>query len=335
MAAYTTIDDPSAFFKCHLYSGNGSTNAQTFADTDTDMQPDMVWIKSRSDGFSHMLYDAVRGVQKHIKPDSEAAEATDANSLTAFGSDGFTVGTNSDLNNSGDTYVAWCWKESATAGFDILSYSGTGSARTQAHSLSAKPNWIIVKKTSASGGSWFVYLTGGIPATNYVKLNETGATSASSSMWNNTEPTSSVFSLGTSSDVNGDGVTYVAYLWRSVQGFSKFGTYVGNGNADGPMVYTGFSPAYVVVKNAGGDEAWNVWNNKTPGYNVANKNLQPNSTVAEQTSSAGVKEIDFLSNGFKIRGSNTELNQSGNTHIYMAFAEAPFVNSNGVPCTAR
>ena len=333
MAAYTAIDDPESYFQTELWGGTDGSHQINFSGTN-DMQPDFVWIKERGTN-SHWLFDSVRGVQKYLHSNNENAEATDSNSLTAFGSDSFTIGSQGAINAGGVNFIGWSWKESATAGFDILSYSGTGSARTQAHSLSAKPNWIIVKKTSASGGSWFVYLTGGVPATNYMKLNETGATSASSSMWNNTEPTSSVFSLGTSSDVNGDGVTYVAYLWRSVQGFSKFGSFIGNGNADGPMVYTGFSPAYVVVKNSGGSEAWNVWNNKTPGYNVANKNLQPNSTAAEQTSSAGVKEIDFLSNGFKIRGSNTELNQSGNTHIYMAFAEAPLVNSNGVPCTAR
>ena len=340
--AFTNIDNPELYFQVKLYAGNagaGTSNTQAITlDGSEDMSPDMVYIKARDGVNNGEIFDTVRGVYKYVSTNSDGQENTAfTDNLTAFNSDGFTLGVNTgdDINDTGKNYVAWCWKESATAGFDIVIYTGNGTAgNTVSHSLGVKPNLIFTKKRSASA-SWGVYESKS-GAEYYMNLDDTIGASDNATIWNDTEPTTSVFSLGTHAYTNTNTATYVAYLWRSVQGFSKIaGSYVGNGNADGPMVYTGFSPAYVVVKNAGGDEAWNVWNNKTPGYNVANKNLQPNSNVVEQTSSAGVKEIDFLSNGFKIRGSNTELNQSGNTHIYMAFAEAPFVNSNGVPCTAR
>ena len=331
--AYTTIDDPSAFFKCHLYTGTGSTNAQTFADTDTNMQPDIVWIKSRSDAFNHMVYDATRGVQKHIKPDSAAAEATDSNSLTAFGSDGFTVGSNSDINNSSDTYVAWCWKESATAGFDIVIYTGNGTAgNTVSHSLGVKPNLIFTKKRSASA-SWGVYESKS-GADYYMNLDDTIGASDNATIWNDTEPTTSVFSLGTHAYTNTNTATYVAYLWRSVQGFSKIaGSYVGNGNADGTFVYTGFRPSYVICKNISGTGQWGIKTAKSQAYNGADVTLFANATGAESAFSDN--KVDLLSNGFKIRTASSDFNTSGSNYIYMAFAEAPFVNSNGVPCTAR
>jgi hypothetical protein len=336
--AYTTIDDPELYFQIKLYTGNGTDDTAITLDGAEDMAPNFVWIKKRNSAEDHVLFDTIRGATKYIKSNSEDAEATDTGSLKSFNSDGFTLGTAGRSNNNTNTFVAWCWKESATAGFDIVSYSGTGSARTQAHSLSAKPNWIIAKKTSASGGAWFVYLTGAVPATNYMKLNEDQATSASSSMWNNTEPTSSVFSLGTSSDVNGDGVTYVAYLWRSVQGFSKFSNFVGNGNVDGTFVYTGFRPAFIILKSVtGSGDGWFMANNKSNPFNRVNKNLFANLTNAESTNgtAAGDKNLDFLSNGFKIRTTNSECNSSGVNYIYLAFAESPFVNSNGAPCNAR
>jgi hypothetical protein len=325
--AYTTIDDPAVYFTTVLWTGNATGRSIT-----TGMDADMVWYKGRSYISNHSIVDSVRGTTKVIMPNNEDAEATDSGSITAFNSTNFTIGTAGGINGNTNTYVAWCWKEAAAAGFDIVSYSGNAtSGRTQAHSLSAKPNLMIAKKTSASGGAWFVYLTGAVPATNYMKLNESQTTQLSSSIWNNTEPTSSVFSLGSSSDVNGSGITYVSYLFAEKQGFSKFGKYVGNGNADGTFVYTGFKPAFVLTKGNVAD-GWAVWDNKRVGYNVDNNYVQTHSGGAEETTD----DIDFLSNGFKFRGTNGLYNgTSASFYLYAAFAEAPFVNSNGVPCNAR
>ena len=348
--AYTTIDDPEAHFQTVLYTGNTTARDITFTGTN-DMQPDLVWIKERSAVEGHKIFDAVRGATKLVQSSSANAEQTNATSLTAFNSDGFSLGTDSGdiVNEDGITHVAWCWKAgngtatnttgdkdstvsvNTAAGISIVKWENdTSDAISIGHSLGAIPDAVIVKELG-DATNWHSRWKG-FAANDYISLNSTEAKGASTAVFA-TLPTSALFYTGTAAyHINAN---LIAYCFTSIQGFSKIGSFIGNGNADGPMVYTGFSPAYVVVKNSGGSEAWNVWNNKTPGYNVANKNLQPNSTAAEQTSSAGVKEIDFLSNGFKIRGSNTELNQSGNTHIYMAFAEAPLVNSKGVPCTAR
>ena len=352
MAAYTTIDDPSAFFKCHLYSGNGSTNAQTFADTDTDMQPDMVWIKSRSDGFNHMLYDAARGVQKHIKPDTTAAEATDANSLTAFGSDGFTVGTNSDLNNSGDTYVAWCWKAggsassqtdgdidtsrsvSTTAGFSIATYTGNGTnGATRGHGLGVVPHLIVVKNRT-DAVKWYVYhhKNTAAPETDYLTLNSNAVTTDQGG-WNDTAPTSTLVTTADGSEVNQSGKSYVMYSWVGIQGFSKFGTFVGNGDNDGPFLFCGFKPSFFMSKRTDSAASWNIWNNKSNPFNPADALQYADGTDAE--ASAATYSIDFLSNGIKMRGYRADTNTNGAAHIWMAFAEQPFVNSNGVPNNAR
>ena len=330
--AYTTIDDPSAYFKIQTYTGTGSSNAQTFADTDTDMQPDMVWIKSRSDEFNNMLYDSARGVTKHIKPDSTAAQATDANALTAFGSDGFTVGSNSDLNNSSDTYVAWCWKESATAGFDIIAFTGNATNRAISHSLSAVPHWMITKNT-VDGEQWRCYHRGmaTAPETDYMDFNLNEGVNDNNVVWNDTAPTSSVFTVGTDSGVNGNTDAMIAYLWTSIQGFSKFGSYRGNDGNDGAFCYTGFKPAYVLTKKYSATGAsWQICDNKRPGFNVINDSLSVDSTAVEQTHVA----MDFCANGFKCRNSNRDSNHNA-LYIFMAFAEQPFVNSEGVPANAE
>ena len=333
MAAYTTIDDPEAYFQVKLYTGTNDDTAFTL-DGDTDMQPDLVWLKVRSagSGQDHTLFDSVRGVTKFVEANNGLAEATGSNYLTAFNSDGFTLGDDqSHVNAASDTYVAWCWKESTTSGFDIDAYDGTGSARTEAHSLSAVPEWYIVKELD-NAGSWYTYTkTTGNEQSMF--LNGTNQIAeASSGYWNSTTPTSSVFSLGTNAGVNQSSTGYIAYLWRSVQGYSKLGSYTGNGSADGTFVYTGFRPAWVIVKNADALENWIIFDNKRPGRNLTDALLKPNLSNAESTS--GVK-FDLLSNGFKARVSDAEGNSSGDDFIYMAFAEAPFVNSEGVPGNAR
>ncbi len=336
MAAYTTIDDPSAYFKVQLYTGTGSSNAQTFADTDTDMQPDMVWIKSRSDGFNNMLYDSARGVTKHLKPDSALAEATDANSLTAFGSDGFTVGSNTDLNNNTDTYVAWCWKESATAGFDMVLYIGNGTDDTDiSHNLSAVPKMIIVKNRDTTD-AWQVYhgANTSSPETDYMVLDTTAATADAADRWSDEAPTSSVFTLGDGAEVNTNTENYIAYCFAEKQGFSKFGSYIGNGNtANNTFVYTGFKVGWVLIKRSSSSgEGWFIFDSTRSPANLNVNELRADTNSAETT---GSHYIDFLSNGFKPKTNGAGIGGSGDTYIYMAFAEAPFVNSNGVPCNAR
>ena len=262
MAAYTTIDDPSAYFKVQLFTGTGSENVITFNDTDTDMQPDMVWTKSRSNALNHNLYDSVRGVNKGVKPNTTDAEFDDAQTLKSFNSDGFTVGTDSHINTSSATYVAWCWKESATAGFDIVAYTGTGSAKTEAHSLSAVPHLMIVKNRETGSESWLVYHAsqGNGKA---LKLDTTTAVGTNTAFWNDTTPTSSVFTIGTDGASNENTKDHIAYLWSEKQGFSKAGSWIGNGNADGPFVFCGFRPAMIIGKNTSRTEDWFILDAKS------------------------------------------------------------------------
>ena len=337
MAVYTAIDDPEAYFQAKIYTGNGTAIgsgglALTF-DGDTDMSPDMVWIKGRSTPYSHQLYDTVRGVTKRVLPDLSTAEETDTEALTAFGSDGFTLGSNAGVNTSSGTHVAWCWKESATAGFDIDSNSGTGSARTEAHSLSAVPHVIFTKSTNDTT-NWAVYhhKNTSAPETDYLRLNDTRATADDAERWNDTAPTSSVFSVGTDSETNSSGNSYITYLWSEKQGFSKFGSYTGNGNADATFIYTGFKPAFIICKNTADTDHWVMFDNKrnTPPVNNI---LYPNLSGAEESTAA--QSFEFFSNGFRPTSNWSGNNTSGSIYIYMCFAEAPFVNSNGVPCNAR
>ena len=326
--AYTTIDDPSAYFECQLYTGTGSSNALTFNDTDTDMQPDFVIIKDRDSGSnSHVTTDVVRGVNKILFTDSDSQELTDANRVSSYNSDGFTVGTDGSTNTNTNTYVAWCWKESTTAGLDIIDYDGSGSNTTISHNLSAVPKTIWVKEYSHST-NWAIYHQGA-GNTNFLKFNST-AGDEDTDNWQDTTPTSSVFSIGSGGQTNNSGRDYIAYCFAEKQGFSKFGTYVGTGADDGPFVFTGFRPAMVIYKRRGGTEGWMVQDSKRPGSNPIGGNLFPNSTGAESTDA----RFDFLSNGFKARSGNQNSDES-TPYIYMAWAEAPFVNSNGVPCNAR
>ena len=334
MAAFTTIDDPSAYFKIQLYTGNGSANhAITFDDTDTDMQPDLVWIKNRDATDQQMWFDSVRGATKVLHPNHSSAESTDTDTLDSFTSDGFQVDADVKVNTNTEDYVAWCWKESTTSGFDIDLFDGTGATRTEAHGLSAVPHyWVISRLDEADGSRWCVYhhKNTDAPETDNLQMS-TDAATVDVTRWNDTAPTSSVFSLSGDTSINGDGGEFSAYLWTGKQGFSKFGTYEGTGNADGAFVYTGFRPAFVLMKcidSAGTD--WNIWDNRRPGYNP-NYYLPPNKNLAEVTA----HELDLLSNGFKARANNNDQNKAANTYIYAAFAEAPFVNSNGVPCNAR
>jgi len=328
MAAYTTIDNPELYFQAKLHTGN-ATNRSITLDGSEDMQPDFVWIKQRSSSNNHELFDAVRGATKRLYSDVTNVEDTGATTLTSFDSDGFSLGTGNP-NNDGGTYVSWCWKESATAGFDIVSFTGNGSARTISHSLSAKPEFFVVKSRTY-GEQWECY-SKKLGATKCLQWDDDSAEADIAGRFNDTEPTSSVFTVGDADAVNKNTYTYVTYLWRSVQGFSKMGSYTGNGNADGPMIWTGFRPAFLMVKKSSGTGNWVMSDNKRSVFNRVQNTLYANVADAELTD--GVY-FDLLSNGFKIKDASSANNTSGGTYIYMAFAEAPFVNSNGVPCNAR
>ena len=357
--AYTTIDDPSAYFKVQLYTGNGTAigsggNAITFNDTDTDMQPDMVWIKSRSTGEKHMLFDAVRGVTKAIKPSGNDAEATNTEFLTAFGSDGFTVGSNDKVNDNTVTFVAWCWKANGagatneagsinttktsantTSGFSISTFTGNASAgATIGHGLGAVPHWFM-NKNLADAGNWGVYhhKNTAAPETDHLHLDTNAATADDADFWNDAAPTSTLITLGTHGSINGSGEAMVNFSWTEIQGFSKFGSFVGNGDNDGPFLYCGFKPAWFMSKRTDAAASWNIWNNKSNPHNVADALQYADGTDAEASSAS--YSIDFLSNGIKMRGYRADTNTNGATHVWMAFAESPFCNSSGVPNNAR
>jgi len=345
--AFTTIDKSSLHFNTKLYTGNGSTQSIT----GVGFQPDLVWTKERGGVCDHHIFDVIRGATYKINSASTEASSADANTLTAFTADGFNVGTNACQNNSSDTFTSWNWKAgnsagssntdgsinttatsvNTTAGFSISKYTGTGSAATVGHGLGAVPKMIMVKKTSGAE-SWGVYHNG-IGNTHFLQLNTTGASSDNAVFWNDTDPTSSVFTINTDAGVNGSGQTYIAYAFTDIIGFSKFGTYNGNGNANGTFIYTGFKPAWLMIKRTDSTDSWFMYDNKRSSFNVVDDYLIANSSNAESTSAS--VNMDFLSNGVKIRNTDGGHNNSSGTYIYMAFAEAPLVGSNNVPCTAR
>jgi len=350
--AYTTIDDPSDYMRIQTWSGNNSADREiTWTESD-NMQPDWIWVKRRSDTANHRLADSVRGATKILRSDTNDAETTESDDTLSFDTNGFSVGSNSGVNKTGDTYVGWGWKAgtaftndasstgigsidsagsvSTDAGFSICSYTGTGSVGTVKHGLGVTPKMILFKnRTTAS--NWLVYHEA-IGNTHNLYLDATNGKADRSDTFNDTSPTSSVFTVGTA-DLNTSGNSIIAYCFADVQGYSKVsGSYIGNGNADGTFVYTGFKPAFVLIKVTSTTNDWEIHDNKRGSSNVINAILQPNLSDAESTSG---REIDFLSNGFKLRNSNSQNNLSGGTFIYMAFAENPFVTSTGVPATAR
>jgi len=340
--AYTAIDDPTKYFQVKKYTGNGtaigSGGLSVTLDSDTDLQPDLVWSKNKDDATGHRWTDSARGVTVQFFSNNANAEATDSEGLTAFNSDGFTVGNDDGWNTSGEDVRAWCWKEDPTAGFDMVLYTGDGSAKTVSHSLSAVPNMMIVKGRNTAE-NWIVYHSKNTsaPATDYLRLDTTVATADAADIWNDTSPTSSVFTIGDSGKVGGS-YNYIAYLWREKQGFSKFGKYLGNNNADGPFVYCGFKPAFVLLKNTDAAQNWFIYDNKDFGANTntdATNNRPLFANEPTTSASAGMYKFLFLSNGFKVVESGAQTNGSGNTFVYMAFAEAPFTNTKGVPSNAE
>ena len=312
-----TIKKGNQYFDATTYTGNGSTQSIVNAG---GFQPDLVWLKARSVAESHELHDAVRGASNLLKSNSTAAELNATNTLTSFNSNGFSLGSSTEINTNAATFVGWQWKESPSAGFDIVTYTGTGANRTVAHSLGVAPSMMIVKiRNSAS--DWVVYHAD-VGNTKYLQLSTTAAAATASTVWNNTTPTSTVFSLGSSVGVNQSTSTYVAYLFSEVAGFSKFGSYTGNGSADGPFVFCGFRPKFVLIKSSSAAGTWTLWDSSRSTANSTNLTLAPNSSAAE----VSAINIDFLSNGFKVRHVG-DINASSVTSIYAAFAENPFKNS--------
>ena len=345
MAAYTTIDDPTQYFNTVLRSGlyGGSDTAFTVG-----FQPDWIWDKRRSDTSVHALFDSVRGFGasgKVLYSNTNGAEA-DNGLIDSVSSTGFTIKASAD--NTG-TLVDWCWKANGsgssntdgsettsvsantTAGFSIVSYTGTGANDTFGHGLGVKPSMIITKSRDTDGLDWRTYHAS-LGATKYVILNLTTAETTESNFMNNTEPTTSVFTLGTGTTPNKSGDNYIAYCFAEKQGYSKFGSYTGNGNVDGTFIYLGFKPVFCMFRNTTGDK-WSIFDGVRNTFNEVDNNLRPNLNEAEVDQAN--KEVDFLSNGIKIRTSSGEWNGNGHNIVFMAFAESPFVTSTGVPTTAR
>jgi hypothetical protein len=328
------VDDvPADYFNTVLYTGTGA--AQSI--TGVGFQPDWTWIKGRSGATDHALYDAVRGVQEQLESNQTGAETTEATGLTAFSADGFSVGALAQLNTSTATYVAWNWlagngtssntdgtitstvSVKQKAGFSVVGYTGTGANATVGHGLGAAPSMVIVKRRDAvsSWPVWHTGYTGG--AGYYTYLDLTNAVGTAANVFNGTNPSATVFSVGTNTLTNASAGTYIAYCFAEVEGFSKFGSYTGNGSTDGPFCWNGFKPAFIMVKRTDTTSNWTILDDLREGYNVDNDPLYPNLSNAEGTADLA----DLLSNGFKLRSTDASVNASGGTYIFAAFAEQP------------
>jgi len=356
-----TIPAGNLFMNATLWTGNNGTASITNGVAGQSFQPDFVWVKNRTNAYTHLLYDSVRGVGtlKAMSSSETNAEGNMSDNstfgyLSALNSNGFTVVSgstaNSYTNSSGNNYVGWQWKAggaattitvgsvspgvpsiassvsaNTTSGFSVVTYTGTGSLSTVGHGLGVTPSMIIVKRINSTG-DWAVYnsnLSGG--ANNQLLLNSTAQAPGSSSFWGNS-PNSTTFSVWTSSTTNASGGTFVAYCWAAIAGYSAFGSYTGNGSTDGPFIYTGFRPRFVMFKRTDTTANWTIRDTARNPYNSANLGLFPNRSDAED-STAG-RDVDILSNGFKIRGTDSDLNTNGGTYIYMAFCENPLKYAN-------
>ena len=338
--AYTTIDNPGLYFNTILWTGDG---ASTRSITGVGFQPDWIWVKCRSTGHDHYSWDSVRTDKKGLEPSDSSAERTPT--LGSIDSDGFSFASlDSFYNANSDTYVGWNWRAgnssgssngngsitstvsvNTTAAFSVVSYTGTGSNATVGHSLGTTPSMIIFKNRD-SVTDWRVYHKS-LGATKGLRLSSNGTEQTSSTYFNDTEPTSSLFTVSTAVDTNESGSKFIAYCFAEKQGYSKFGKYTGNGNASGTFVYTGFKPAWILIKDLGSTQSWFMYDNKRDTINPNTKLLTSNNSSAEEDSAStgNTFDVDFLSNGLKIRTTDGGVNTSGNTYVYMCFAETPFV----------
>ena len=344
--AYISFQPPD-FFNPVLYSATGSSQAVT----GVGFAPDFTWIKLRTSGQVHCLTDSIRGVTKYIQSNSNAAEVTNVQTLTGFDSDGFTIGTDDIVSKTGNTAVSWNWKAgtttgiagspsitpssysfNATSGQSIIAYTGNAtSGATLPHGLGTSDIGMIIVKRTNGAASWQVF-NKSLGATKYLQLDTYDSVGTGATRWNDTAPTSTLFSLGSGGDVNGSSDTYIAYVFAEKKGYSRFGGYTGTGDVNGPFIYTGFRPACVLIKNATGSSmSWTLRGSGLNPFNPADGHVVPNETAAEASS----KDIDILSNGFKARTTDGGVNGSGNTIIYAAWAEFPIVSSNDVPTVAR
>ena len=347
--AYSSIVKPEDYFNTKLYDGNGTTNT---AITGVGFQPDWLWVKARDMTYDHNIFDAVRGSTKRIATNLTDAESTQAEMIKSFASDGFNLGDNGGVNQNTKIYVAWNWKANGagsantdgsinttatsvntTAGFSIVSYTGTGSLATVGHGLGATPGLLIIKNRNTTNG-WEVYHKS-LGNTKYMQLHTNGTGGTSATRWNDTSPTNSVFTVNTEDGVNKSGNNMIAYCFAEKKGYSKFGSYRGNGSTNGTFIYTGFKPAFVITKKTSGTGDWMIRDNKRD-FNGSWRDLYANNTNAE-TSPDSNTQSDLLSNDFKLRMTHTNHNEDGGDYIYMAFAEEPLVANVGasIPATAR
>ena len=342
------IADGSQYFNTVLYTGNSGSN---HAITGVGFQPDWIWTKCRSSSKNHVEFDVLRGVNKQLYPNTTAAEFSPTTiSQVSFDSDGFTLGANSGTNENNQTFVAWNWlaggsgssntsgsitstvSANPSAGFSIVTYTGNGGSATVGHGLGVAPKLIFVKRRSGTS-HWTTYVDSLGPS-KYLLLNSSNsATSVSSVFWNSTAPTSTVFSLGSNGDLNGNGSTYVAYCFAEVEGYSRIGSYEGNASTNGPFAYTGFRPAWIMFKRLDGAGDWHIYDVKRSPYNVSNQKHYSNSAAVEEIN--GYNEIDILSNGFKMRDTSGGSNANGNAYAFMAFADYPLGGDGVSPATAR
>jgi len=349
--AYTDIDKSDDYFNTVTYTGNGGTNNIT----GVNFQPDFVWIKKRDSVVNHRVYDVVRGVDTNyykLFPNlSNAENAIQTNELTSLDSDGFTLESSTNVNSNGGSYVSWNWlaggtgvsntqgsitstvSASTTSGFSVVTWTGNGTnGASIGHGLGTTPSsWIIKQRTGTQ--AWLVYHPGLSATDNYLQLSAVNAEATNApNIWS---ADSTTLTFPTSyQGTNGSGSDYVGYFFAEKKGFSKFGSYTGNGSANGPFVYTGFKPAWFLLKryDSGSSANWEIYDTTRDTYNQAVKRLAPSLSDAEATNFA---LGDILSNGVKIRQTDQTWNASGGTYIYMAFAESPFTTSTGIPTTAR
>ena len=344
--AYTTIDDGSEYFQTLLYTGNGSSSRALTNDGNSDLQPDWLWVKNRSNAVTHGIWDSSRGAGKRLTIATDAEE--DQTNVASFNSDGFTVNTGDIINTNSHTYAAWQWKAnggtvandtngdittsvqaSQTAGFSIATYTGNGgSNQTLGHGLGAEPDFVIFKDRDSSS-AWRIFVRS-LGASKFLNLNTNDAENTSTNIF----PSHSSTTIGVEQNdvMNKNSSNHIMYSFRSIQGYSKISSYKGNGNADGAFVYTGFRPAWILGKRSTGGHGWFLFDDERDNHNPVNQLLEPHVNNAESNDSF---DIDILSNGFKARGSENTINGNDETYVYMAFARHPFVSSKGVPTTAK
>ena len=352
--AYATINDPSAHFQSTLFTGNGSSGHAITNTGNSNLQPDWLWIKNHSAVENHLSFDSTRGVTNRLYPDLDYAEGSNnsSNFLQSFNTDGFTVGSDPMSNGNGNSVLGWQWKANGgttssntdgsitstvqantTAGFSIVTYTGNGTAgATIGHGLGVAPSWILVKERgNVRDWNVFHHRNTSAPETDFLVLNNTDATADAANRWNDTMPSSSVITIGDTSRVNDPSGSYLMYVFAEKQGYSKFGRYTGNSSADGTFVYLGFKPAWLMVKRSSNTGSWLIWNNASDTYNITSQAVKADTNNAQTT---GYWNIDFLSNGFKLRATDGELN-GGATFVYSAFAAEPLVGTNNVFSLAR